>query len=96
MTIKSVLKFPTFNRVLVKPLVSDASNVIHIEDRSAIVRGEVVAAGPMAGVRDGQTYHTFHKGAIVTYDRTKAIEVNTGDPANKLVLMVDDTIFLME
>jgi len=93
---KSRVKLPTFNRVLVKPLPSDASSVIHIEDRSALVRGEIVAAGPMAGVRDKIHHHSFLPGLIVTYDRTKALEVIGTEPGTKLHLMVDDTIFLVE
>jgi hypothetical protein len=91
MTTKSVLKLPTFDRVLVKPLPSDASSLIHVEDRSAYVRGEIIAVGPLAGIHEGVSYHTFKKGQIVTYDRTKALQVTPDQ-----YLINDKTIVLVE
>jgi hypothetical protein len=96
MMAKSVVKVPTFNRVLVKPLASSVSSTLYVEDRSAYVRGEIVAAGPMAGQRDKVQHHVFVEGQIATYDRMKAVEVDNGDPSNKFYLVNDDAILLLE
>ena len=92
---KSVNRTPTFNRVLLSPLPSNVSSRLYVEDRSAFVRGEIVAVGPTAGFVDGIQRHIFVVGQIVTYDRTKAVEVDGTDPANKLYIVNHDAIVLL-
>lgn len=83
---------PTFNRVQVEPLETDkVGSIVIAQDRSAFTKGRVVAAGPMAGTRDGKRYHRFKKGDVVFYPKNVAIELMD---SGKKITVVDDNQLL--
>ena len=79
--------------MLIEPVPANESGLLHVEDRSAFVRGKIMAFGPMAGSRDGTKHHDFQVGEVVTYNRMSHVPVG---PAGMYHLVDDNQILLLE